>query len=70
MGELWDVEAPTVEEVGDLEDLEDIGVGSLLLNDIGYHRSFHGAPDPELGSEAQGLYGHSWFHQKRCHQKM
>ena len=59
-----------MEEVGDLEDLEEIGVESLLLNDIDCHMSFHGAPDPELRKEVQGWYDHSWFHLKRYHQKM
>ena len=43
-----------MEEVGDLEDLEAIGVESLLLNDIGYHMFCHDGPDPELGKEVQG----------------
>ena len=37
-----------MEEVGDLEGLEDIGVGSLLLKDTGWRRSFHDTRDPEL----------------------
>ncbi len=44
-----------MEEVGDLEDLEALGVESLLLNDIDYHMFCHDAPDPELGKGVHDL---------------
>ena len=59
-----------MDQVGDLEGHEAVGVEFLLLNDIGYHMFCHDAPDPELRNEEQDWYVHSWFLLKRNHQKM